>query len=102
MPFRRWRCGFYEGSRPVEARSLDYVEYLRRAAGEFFDSRRPDLLDSWRAAAEIRLVMSRAIESGLPPDSPPELVMLMAADDDGNLLTVRDLENAEAACRTRF
>ncbi len=92
--------GFYEGGRPVASRLPDFAEFFHRAAGPFFDSTPPGLLEYWRAAAEMRYIMAAAIESGLPPESPPELVLLLAKNDKGDLLARREYEDAEAACLT--
>jgi hypothetical protein len=100
MPVRSGLSGFYEGGRPVESRLPDFAEFFHRAAGSFFRSCPPDLLEYWRTAAEIRFLMGASIESGLPPDSPPELVLLVSKNDKGDLISRREYEDAEAACLT--
>lgn len=98
MPVRSGLRGFYQGGRPVESCLPDFAEFFHRAAGAFFLSCPPDLLEYWRTAAEIRFLTGAAIESGLPPDSPPELVLLLSKNDKGDLVTRREYEDAEAAC----
>ena len=100
MPVWGRLSGFYQGGRPIESRLPDFADSFHRAAGSFFDSRPPYLLEYWRTAAEIRFLTGAAIESGLPPDSPPELILLLSKDDKGDLITRREYEDAEAACLT--
>ena len=71
--------------------------YLRRTAG-IFNFQPPDIYDYWRAATQRRWFESLALAAGLPADTAPEYVLLMSKDDEGELLTLKDMQDAEAVC----
>ena len=66
-------------------------------AGAFLDFRRPSMKEAWAAEAEVRHLAAIAIDMRLPPDAPPELVLLGARDEKGRLETEWDLEAARKA-----
>lgn len=59
-----------------------------------YDAGPPTVEAYWRATAERRWLTAAAIEKGLCPDAPPELVLLTEIDKDDNLITLTDYRTA--------
>lgn len=99
MPLRRRRAGFYEdvGRPELDGPLPPDVAAVRRCCGWFFHSDPPTPAEIWLAQAEQRWFAAVALERHLPPDTPPEMILLLDKDDEGALKAGEDYRRAFAA-----
>lgn len=99
MPLRSRRTGFYRDvGRPELTGPLPPdVAAIRRCCGSFFHSAPLTPEEVWLAQAEQRWLTAAAIKNNLPPDAPPELILLASVNDEGELMAWEDYQRAIAA-----